>query len=525
MVVALRVDEVRAATSEPAFNLADEAWIQVVYPDGVRLVSLRELFADAHQIRDVVGATPMERWAIRHLLCAIAGDMPTSGDTNRFSASIVATYFDLVADRLWLIHPTDPFLQSPSLADRNGTRSKLQRDNGAMRVKVKSTRALVPTTPPETSAVWWDHSPEQVGGEWWTCDLATAARLVVTRALFATVGNTGGGSPAGQYTNSYQKRGVQLAARVGTTLAETLHANQTTRTSTGTAAFATADLASEAGAMRPAGDLSVFEQLMWSHAATLLIPDGDQVRFVLIGARCDLTAAQKDLRSGVARQIRALNPFMLVARTSPTTTFLYTDPARAPWRAMPALVETFANRVDGDSVLSAERLAHPEMGTPVETLGLLFRGTLHTPIIDGWVRSSLPASLANRVEFAEILAHDLTHDGVMGRAEAALRDAAYEAFQVERPSKSSPEQAPVESNRISDVLEEYWAHCERLVLQVAANESGPVDLPDTWADDVTAVARRVGDEMFNQLYSTAPHKILNTATARARLHGRLSRLS
>jgi len=56
----------------PSFDLVDRPWIEVVGRDGrVRLVSIKELFADAADLRCLGGDLPTQTFAILRLLLAI----------------------------------------------------------------------------------------------------------------------------------------------------------------------------------------------------------------------------------------------------------------------------------------------------------------------------------------------------------------------------------------------------------------------------------------------------------------------
>ena len=57
---------------EPEFNLLDEPWIRVRHPDcSVEEVSLKTLFAHAHEYEDLAGETPAQDLAMLRLLLAV----------------------------------------------------------------------------------------------------------------------------------------------------------------------------------------------------------------------------------------------------------------------------------------------------------------------------------------------------------------------------------------------------------------------------------------------------------------------
>lgn len=59
-----------------AYSVLTEPVIPVLWPDGTSTaVGIREAFLRAHEIRDIQGETPLERYALLRLLIAFAMDM------------------------------------------------------------------------------------------------------------------------------------------------------------------------------------------------------------------------------------------------------------------------------------------------------------------------------------------------------------------------------------------------------------------------------------------------------------------
>lgn len=134
-----------------SYDLRNEPWIPVLMaeadlrtaPDSpVQLmqVSLRDLFKEAHRIREVHGDTPMETIALNRFLLAVAIDAYTPGhekdadkwfaiwEAGRFSGEAIDAYLNREDNRdcFDLFHPERPFYQHPKpLAKEASALSKL----------------------------------------------------------------------------------------------------------------------------------------------------------------------------------------------------------------------------------------------------------------------------------------------------------------------------------------------------------------------------------------------------------------
>ena len=118
--------------TESPFNLITEPWIRVRDGEGVRDVSLRECFAEAHTIRALAGEIVTQDAAILRLLLAIlhrsvAGMPGYAVDVWRglweapmLPLAAITDYLDRVAGRFNLFDDTAPFLQVAGLS-ANGT--------------------------------------------------------------------------------------------------------------------------------------------------------------------------------------------------------------------------------------------------------------------------------------------------------------------------------------------------------------------------------------------------------------------
>ena len=124
------------STLHPTFLLDSDPWIPTLYADGsLRDVSLRELFIDAHRIRDISPdmaqqKLPLLRLALAvlyHLYAYPAGSEPDEvaremtenwlaiWDEGCFSPDDINGYFDDFSNRFDLFDSERPFFQTPGL--------------------------------------------------------------------------------------------------------------------------------------------------------------------------------------------------------------------------------------------------------------------------------------------------------------------------------------------------------------------------------------------------------------------------
>ncbi len=125
------------SVSRPTFCLDRDAWIPVLYADGSRRdVSLRELFRDAHLIRDITPAMAQQKLPLLRLALAVLYHRyayPSSErqpdeitvemkskwldiwNEGRFCAEDIDRYFDEYSDRFDLFDPERPFYQTAGL--------------------------------------------------------------------------------------------------------------------------------------------------------------------------------------------------------------------------------------------------------------------------------------------------------------------------------------------------------------------------------------------------------------------------
>ncbi|MGW3649733.1 type I-E CRISPR-associated protein Cse1/CasA [Streptomyces sp. NPDC000878] len=109
----------------PSFDLTDQPWIGVLLCDGSQHeLSLRQVFAEARQVRRLAGDLATQEFALLRLLLAVAHDaldgppdIETWGelwaDPECFAP--VEAYLDAHRERLDLLHPATPFFQTAGL--------------------------------------------------------------------------------------------------------------------------------------------------------------------------------------------------------------------------------------------------------------------------------------------------------------------------------------------------------------------------------------------------------------------------
>lgn len=164
------------------FNLTEAPWIPCIDAAGnARELSLVDVLAQAHTLRDLGGESPLVTAALYRLLLAIlhrvyAGpascdDWSAIWEAQRFDADILSSYFARWHDRFDLFHPERPFYQAPDA-----------------RVKLKSVTALVHHVASGNNATLFDHHTDQTG---LTLTPPEAARMLLAAQTFGMGGLSG----------------------------------------------------------------------------------------------------------------------------------------------------------------------------------------------------------------------------------------------------------------------------------------------------------------------------------------------
>lgn len=120
-----------------SFDLTSHSWLPVRYRDGREAVhSLRQVFAEADELRCLLGDVPTQEFALVRLLLAIlhdALDGPAELQDwqelwdEGLPEARIQDYLDTHCDRFDLLHPDQPFLQTPGLRAASGEVSSLDR--------------------------------------------------------------------------------------------------------------------------------------------------------------------------------------------------------------------------------------------------------------------------------------------------------------------------------------------------------------------------------------------------------------
>ncbi|GAA2699132.1 type I-E CRISPR-associated protein Cse1/CasA [Nonomuraea recticatena] len=195
----------------PSFDLTSSPWLPVQRHDGrADLLSLREVFAQAHELRRLVGDVPTQEFALLRLLLAILHDAIEGPQdlqdwhelwNEGLPAARVETYLDGCRSRFDLLHPETPFFQTAGLRNATGEISSLDR--------------LVADVP--NGAPFFTMRARGAG----RLDFAEAARWLVHAHAFDTSGiKTGAvGDPRVQNGKVYPQ-GVAWSGNLGGVLAE-----------------------------------------------------------------------------------------------------------------------------------------------------------------------------------------------------------------------------------------------------------------------------------------------------------------
>lgn len=127
----------RPVSDRPSFDLLSRPWLPVQRLDGTETeLSLQEVFAQAADVRRLVGDVPTQEFALLRMLLAVlhdAVDGPQDIDAwedlwesdNAFAP--VQAYLDRHRDRFDLLHPETPFFQVAGLHTAKGDVSSLNR--------------------------------------------------------------------------------------------------------------------------------------------------------------------------------------------------------------------------------------------------------------------------------------------------------------------------------------------------------------------------------------------------------------
>src|SRR5690554_2687234 len=112
-------------TMAPSFDLVSEKWIPCVRLDGsTDELGLFNTIAQAHELREVVDASPLVTASLHRLLLAILhhnfgprkyDDWRELWEAKQFDAQVLAAYFDEWRHRFDLFDEERPFYQTPGM--------------------------------------------------------------------------------------------------------------------------------------------------------------------------------------------------------------------------------------------------------------------------------------------------------------------------------------------------------------------------------------------------------------------------
>ncbi|NLE75776.1 MAG: type I-E CRISPR-associated protein Cse1/CasA, partial [Chloroflexi bacterium] len=333
----------------PSFDLVHTRWIPCVRDDGTGdELGLREVLAQAHELQEVAGESPLVTAALYRLLLAVLHRVlgPRSYENwgqlwaaGSWSMSQLDRYFERWRSRFDLFHPERPFYQA---ADA--------------RVKPKSVSSLVHDVASGNNATLFDHHTDAEG---LALSPAQAARLLLAAQSFGLAGLSG--LPQ-KFTDGPCARGIIFLV-TGSSVFETLALNLVR--------YPEAAFMPHTPQDRPAWEMDdpftpdrsvpygYLDYLTWQNRRILLLPESAGVQALV---------RQMTQAPGLRLDAGALDPLKHY-RAHPDRGFLplrFTE-GRALWRDSAALFET-------ERVGDAGRRDRPPL--PFQWLSELIRGDL-----------------------------------------------------------------------------------------------------------------------------------------------------
>ncbi|MFJ1878223.1 type I-E CRISPR-associated protein Cse1/CasA [Streptomyces chartreusis] len=340
----------------PRFDLTVQPWIGVLRLDGTQdELSLRQLFAQAGELRRIVGDLPTQEFTLLRLLLAIAHDALAGpcdidewrdlwADTNCFDA--VETYLDTHRERFDLLHPSAPFFQTAGLRTAKDEVFSLNR----LVADVPNGEPFFTSRMPTVQRLTF----------------AEAARWVIHAHAYDTSGiKSGAVGDERVKSGKVYPLGPGFAGTLGgvfaegTTLRETLLLNliaadaEAIETMAGDRPAWRAQPCGPGGGERtPSGLLDLYT---WQTRRVRLHHDAEGVYGVVLGYGDPLTPRNLHRREPMTAWRRSLTQEKKLGH-SPVYLPREHDPARAAWRGIAALV---ADRTDSGQGLEAAPYLRP----------------------------------------------------------------------------------------------------------------------------------------------------------------------
>ncbi|MFF5307594.1 type I-E CRISPR-associated protein Cse1/CasA [Streptomyces sp. NPDC013161] len=487
-----------------SFDLASRPWIPVLRQDGTQdALSLREVFAQAHSLRRIVGDVPTQEFALLRLLLAVVHDaLDGPRDTEDWAElwadddcfAPLPAYFDTHLGRFDLLHPRTPFFQ---VADLRTARDE-----------VFSLNRIVADVP-NGEPFFTSRMPavDRLG-------FAEAARWVVHAHAYDTSGiKTGTVGDARAKNGKVYPLGVGWAGTLGgvfvegDTLRETLLLNLVAADTTGVRidgddrpAWRREPCGPTAAANRhPSGIRDLYS---WQTRRLRLHFNEHGVHGVVLGYGDPLTAHNLHTREPMtawrrskAQEKKRGEALVYLPREH--------DPLRAVWRGLASLIAEREVAGQGAEAASVLRPGILEWVARLVTEGELPRGFLIRTRVVGAVygtqQSVIDEIVDDHLAMAVLLLHRQDREyaqqaidavGDAERAVTVLGDLATDLARAEGTQTDGPRSRARE--RGFTALDDPY----RLWLRTLADAADPDEQRTLWRRQTRRIIRRLGDELL-----------------------------
>ncbi|MBR3016646.1 MAG: type I-E CRISPR-associated protein Cse1/CasA [Clostridia bacterium] len=378
-----------------AYSVLTEPVIPVLWPDGTSsTVGIREAFLRAHEIRDIQGETPLERYALLRLLIAFAMDMlhPRTSydrrdllDEGCFDQAVFDQYIALCEQdgpRFDLFDPDHPFMQS-KYDEELDTKAE------------KPVASIVHSLPSGNNHVFIDHRPADVH----ELSPARAFHTVLASYLFCVSGTAG--------PSSINNTPPVYAIMVENSLFETIILNMLSEKEASPLPYGCGTVSWRKGRMvlpkEKVADVSLLEGLTWMPRRITLLPEENGfVRRVCCQAGLDFKGndlwndphvpkfKKKDETFGTVK------PELSRSLWRDAGTLMYDHDSKTV--RQPQALRCLANIFDQDEI---------PLQIIIRAVGLITNQAAYT----GWTEEelSIPSSLLTRQEQAERFRVDVSY--------------------------------------------------------------------------------------------------------------------
>ncbi len=267
------------------YSVLKEPVIPVLLPDGTKTqAGIEEVLLHAHEIRDIEGDTPLDRYALLRLLIALAMDMLHPKDSfarrdllemGQFDPTIIRDYIELCekdGPRFDLFDPDHPFLQS--------------RYEESLDVKAeKPVAAIIHSLPSGNNHVFLDHRAANTHA----VTYARAFQALVSSYVFCVSGTAG--------PSSVNNTPPIYAVMLGETLYETIVVNMISESEAMPLSYGTGLVPwRKVWKVIPKGkvaDVTLLEGLTWMPRRITLVPEEGKVKRVFCQAGLDFKGNER----------------------------------------------------------------------------------------------------------------------------------------------------------------------------------------------------------------------------------------